>query len=457
MGRSKIRRMLFVGAIICTSAITSLLAVTMYYTQKDYIFPGIEVAGIDVSGRTEAAAILLLQQGLRSADDDAEPLVTIRHANTVIAIPAKEFAYKIDLEMTAQTVHAVGRTGSIFDQLRARVAAFYSRQSVPLQISYDEKLLIRKLEQVAESIEQQPANARLHVDKMKFTVQYETIGVTVDRAILIDRVRQGLVQARPFTVSMPVEIVAPPITAADLDKMDTVLGRYTTEYDLTNTNRAQNIYLAVSRLNQFLVRPQEIFSFNQHVGPRKHEYGYLEAPVFVYGKLIPDVGGGVCQVTSTLYNAVLLADLAIEERVSHFRPPGYVPLGQDATVADGQIDFKFRNNTAGNILVQAEVANGRVTVTIFGQGRGNSLDVRVNNIVTKVVEPNHIIKQDQSLDMGQKIIELEGAKGYQVTVERMRTTPDGEQFRETVSWDEYPPEDRVVRIGVKMSPQAKDK
>ena len=182
------------------------------------------------------------------------------------------------------------------------------------------------------------------------------------------------------------------------------------------------------------------------------EYGYKEAPVLVDGKLLLDWGGGVCQVSTTLYNTALLADMKIEERSSHFQPPGYVPLGQDATVADNLLDFKFKNSSPYNIYIISEVFNNHITVSIFGKQIPNAAKIHIET-ASKSLGYNTIIKQDNSLALGKKIIQSSGQEGFDVQTYRVKTINGQEISRENLSSDEFQPDDRIIRIGTKLQPQ----
>lgn len=151
--------------------------------------------------------------------------------------------------------------------------------------------------------------------------------------------------------------IDPLILSSDLERATTVIGTYTTSVG-GSENRAFNVGLATSILNMTVVPPGGLFSFNEVVGPRTYALGFRPAPVLVSGGTALDAGGGVCQVSSTLYNAVLEARLEVAERSPHSKPVRYVPPGRDATVAYPYIDLKFINSTADPIIVRGQL-NGR--------------------------------------------------------------------------------------------------
>ena len=156
----------------------------------------------------------------------------------------------------------------------------------------------------------------------------------------------------------------PAIVDADLAPIDSVLASYTT--DFYYGDRGDNIMIAASHLDNILVRSNTVFSFNNTVGQRTESAGYKDAPVIIDGKTEQDVGGGVCQVSSTLYNAVLLAGLTPTLRTPHYFPSSYCPPGRDATVADGLLDFQFMNQFPHNVYLLARTYGSSLTIYVLG-------------------------------------------------------------------------------------------
>jgi vancomycin resistance protein YoaR len=229
-------------------------------------------------------------------------------------------------------------------------------------------------------------------------------------------------------------------------KVTGLLASYTTRFDPTNTNRMKNIQLAVQTLDGYLLAPGEVFSFNAAVGPRTPEAGYVEALVIENQEFVPGVGGGVCQVSTTLYNAVLRADLEVVERRQHSRRVHYVPCGADATVSDYFIDLKFKNNTSAYVVIKSMTTPGRVTFKLFGYHE-MAPRVDLESIMEEEIPYETKEIEDPTLPQGKVLVEKEGGFGCRVRVVRRVTFPDGGYRAETISQDFYPPEMRQVRIG----------
>jgi len=149
------------------------------------------------------------------------------------------------------------------------------------------------------------------------------------------------------------------------DKLPQKIGSYTTFFNPTEKSRTKNLKLAAETINNYQLKPGGIFSFNKTVGPRSPDRGYEKAIIYVNKEKVEDYGGGICQVSSTLYNAVLKAALPVLERHAHSLPVAYVPMGKDATVNYGTKDFKFKNDRARGILIQTKVENNKLTVELY--------------------------------------------------------------------------------------------
>jgi vancomycin resistance protein YoaR len=437
---------LFLIVIVIFSLIGTL-TIDAAFTVTDDIYGGVKVGAIDVGGLSRAAA----EEKVAAAFSDwtKHAPITIVYRDKSWPITAQDIDLSIDQAALANEAYAVGRTGNIINRLQERYLTINRGHFLPLNVSYNYDKLHAKIMAIAASIDREPQNASLALANFKVTKSPEAVGYKVDMAKTLSEIAVQLSAKIPFTMTLAVNEQKPTVYASDLEGIDGVIASYTTLFDPGDQNRSQNIAIAARNVNGVLVKQGEIFSFNTHVGPRLAQYGYKVAPVFINGRLVPDWGGGVCQVSSTLYNAVLLADMAIEERTSHFRPPGYVPLGQDATVADNYLDFKFRNNTDTNIYIMCDVYADRVNVHLLGHLRANPPEIQVISVGKKVLEPNTIVKQDPTLEVGREIIDVEGQKGFVVSTYRIKYANGKELARDFLATDEYEPEDRVVRVGTK--------
>ena len=235
-----------------------------------------------------------------------------------------------------------------------------------------------------------PKNAYYSLEGGNVVVMPETPGRFIDRELAQELVKQvvegGEAVTIPFTYS-PAELTADVLQAK---LFNATIGSYSTSYGTSNANRCANIANAAKRINGKVLMPGDVFSFNATVGPRSVANGFYTAKEYVSGETVDGIGGGTCQVSSTLYNACIYSDLSIVSRTSHMFPVGYCPLGQDATVAYGSVDYKFVNSMDYPIKITAVTGGYKLTVSIIGTQRDDPRRVKVINTTQKVGEDTRV-------------------------------------------------------------------
>ena len=426
----------------------------MFLQVSDRIFQGVKVDDISLGGLTVDSAITTLDYNVADKIKN-KPVITLLYNDKTWEITAEDIDLKIDVIQTAHNSYNIGRTGSpMAKRMLDRITALYSEFSIPYVMTINEDKLNKKLLDITNSINKPPVDASLTVKDNNIIVNQEQTGEKIDLENL-----KSLINLKTLSLSLPqnlllkVEIQKPKINVSDLKDINTILATYSTKFNLNAENRNTNIKLAAHSLNNIILAPNEIASFDKLVGPRIAAVGYKEAPAFINGKLVPDIGGGVCQVTSTLYNATLLANLEIVERLSHFRPPSYVPIGLDATVANGLIDFKFKNNKTHAIYISTQINNDTLTVYLLGNNQDlPSETINITSEIDEILEPSTSITQDPNLPLGTEIIDFPGAQGYKVSAYKIISN-NGIVINKTLLHnDVFDPEDKTIRVGTQPIP-----
>ena len=205
----------------------------------------------------------------------------------------------------------------------------------------------------------------------------------LDFAISLDEAKEMLLEENSEYI-IPLQILYPSVTTNMIgtEAFPDMLSTYSTRYSTRDRDRTTNLQLAASKINGTVLMPGETFSYNQVVGERTIAAGYKEAPIYVEGEVVDGLGGGICQITSTLYNAVLYANLEIVERSNHQFVPSYVIASRDATVVYGSIDFKFKNNRDYPIKLVCSVSGGIAKFDIYGLRTDNEYEVEISSYVT---------------------------------------------------------------------------
>lgn len=201
----------------------------------------------------------------------------------------------------------------------------------------------------------------------------EKVGYMLNKPILKEKFSRYFYENGPATVEVPKNIIYPKIDSELLSHIRTNrIGQYITYFNASHKSRSHNIALATAAINNRVLFPGEVFSFNEVVGKRTQERGYMKAPEIVKGEFTEGVGGGICQVSSTLFNAVDRSGMTILERYSHSRKVPYVPPGRDATVSWYGPDFTFKNEYNQPILIRARAFNGKVVVFVYSSDSINN-------------------------------------------------------------------------------------
>ena len=273
------------------------------------------------------------------------------------------------------------------------------------------------VESIYNEIYSAPQAATYTITDGKMKVTPGKPGISIDKTEVaggIDAIKNG------GSATFKIVTVAPTVTEETINAelFGTVLGKFATSYSTSSQNRSDNVELAASKIDGTVLMPGEEFSYNKTVGERTSANGFKSAPVFDNGETVQGMGGGVCQVSSTLYSAVLYADLPVLERQSHSLVVSYVPKGQDATVAYGSIDFKFKNDTKGPIKISAKTAGKRIEITIWGAKPEKEKKVEIVNSVTSTISPTVQETEDSSLPAGSTKIVSSGKTGYVVSTVR---------------------------------------
>ena len=286
-------------------------------------------------------------------------------------------------------------------------------------------------------IAQEPIEVHPHVNGVDFAISIE------DAKKLLEEEKEEYI--------IPLNITEPEITLEKLGKeaFPQLLGTFSTTYNTSNKNRVTNLELASEKIDGTIILPGETFSYNKIVGERTIAKGYKEAAVYSGGKVVDGIGGGICQLSSTLYNAVIYANLEITERSNHRFLTSYVTAGRDATVSWGTIDFCFKNTRSYPIKIQSSVKNGVVTTEIYGIKEEKEYEVVIESSVTEVLPYTINYVKDSSMEEGNEEIKQYGSNGAKSVTYKVLKYNGTVVSREMLSSDKYSPLERIIKKGTK--------
>ncbi|KKO54998.1 VanW family protein [Paenibacillus sp. DMB20] len=246
-------------------------------------------------------------------------------------------------------------------------------------------------------------------------------------------------------LELPLKPVQPEVTVESLkaEGIERKIIQFSTSLGASGPGRVHNITAASKAVDGMILKPGEEFNYAEVIAKAKKEYGFRQAPVIVSGKLVPGIGGGICQVSSTVYNAVLLTGLEVTERRSHSLPVNYLPKGLDATFAEGAINFRFRNNTGKHLLIRSEVNGRTLTLKFFGTFPKDTVYELESKSVESIPAPLKYVR-DSSLSPGKQKIIQRGKPGYVVETYRVKKVNGKVMERVRISRDVYRGQSTIV-------------
>jgi vancomycin resistance protein YoaR len=409
---------------------------------------GLTVAGIKVGSMEVKKAFATLNTKLNPL---LKKKIVLTYKNRSLTVVPGAIGIKTDLAATVRKAYQAGRTGSIWTRIATRLRAYRRGLDSQLIFMHNQETLNSFYRLLDAIIAVEPVRSVITVSPGG-VVSYSPsrIGRALDRKGLTRLLEKAVTDPRMNQISIPVNSIAPPLTREDIQKwgMDQIMGVYSTKFDPSLSDRVQNLITACAAIDNTIVYPGQTFSFNTWVGPRVSEAGYKEAPVILFGKLVPGVGGGVCQVSSTLYNAVLLANLKIVQRFNHTLPSAYVSPGRDATVVYGGIDFIFENNYPNPILLSAQVTAPYVTIAVLGERVGWE-EVSLETVLIDTYPFSVKDIPDPTLPKGKRLKVHDGQTGSKVELWRKILLSDDQIKKELVNTSIYPAQPEEYKVGVK--------
>ena len=272
----------------------------------------------------------------------------------------------------------------------------------------------------------------------------------VDFAISMEEAKKLLEEVKDEYI-IPLKITHPKITTDKIgsEAFPDLLGEFTTHYNGGDTNRTTNLKLASNKINNTVIMPGETFSYNKVVGKRTVAAGYKEAATYAGGKVVDDIGGGICQITSTLYNAVIFANLDIVSRSNHQFVPSYVKAGRDATVVYGAIDFKFKNTRKYPIQIKSTVSGGVARVAIFGIKEETEYEIKIETKITGSIPMQTKYEDDATLEQGKEKVVQKGHNGTYSEAYKVMYLNGKVVSRTLLSKDKYNQMTTIIKRGTK--------
>ncbi|MFL0248217.1 VanW family protein [Candidatus Clostridium stratigraminis] len=412
------------------------------------IYPDVSIEDIDLSGMTKSAAVDILQK--KYGDVVLKKKINIKAQNNTYTIDYSKLNARYEIEEAVNEAFSYGKDLKTFQKYK--IIKDHEPKQYKLKFNYDAKPVKDFIADMQKKIDKSPINSNISmVSRGKFSVTKDVGGLKLDTQKLekdiLEKINGDI--TGDIEINAKIDDVQASVTADKLSKINTRISSFSTNFSGSSANRASNIVLATKSINGKVLMPGDTFSFNGVVGERTAQKGYKEAPVIVGNKLDSGLGGGICQVSTTMYNAVIRANINATERSHHTLPSHYIGLGMDATVDYGNIDYKFKNTLNFPIYIEGYAEGTKLVFNIYSD---KSLTNRTYDLVSEtydIIQPSTKYIDDPSLYEGETVLDQPSSIGYKVRVYKKIYENNKLVGQELISNETYKKVDEVIRRGTK--------
>lgn len=431
-----------------SAAILGIIVIPLVFASSainsNKIIPNTYVDDINIGDLTKDEAVKKLEKEYN------EKTISIKYNDKSWNILANDIDFKYNIAETVDDAYNSSRDGNFVENASDTISAnFGNKTNIKLELNYDKSKLDKKIEDIAKEIDVPAKDATININGSNINVTKEVVGKKVEISDTKKAIENGIIDNN-FSIDLIVKEDKPEVTEEQLKSIDTVLGQYSTNFNASVAGRTYNVKLAAQSTSNIVLMPGEEFSYNDSTGPRSIANGYQNAPVIVQGELQEGVGGGVCQVSTTLYNAVLYSGVDITNFRNHSIPSSYAPKGRDATVAYGAIDFKFKNNFKHPIYIKNTVYGNTVLSQIYG-AKADNANIEIVTTTDKVVASSVKKVNDSNLEIGKEKVTQKGRDAYSVSTYRVYKDGSGKEIkREKVVNSYYPAKQTIISVGTKV-------
>lgn len=417
---------------------------------ENKIYPKVMSYGIDLSNLTKEEAIEKLDKEISEKINNKVINIIIEEENFVLNYKDLEAIYDIN-SMVDEALN-YGKNLSLLKKYNL-VRGLGEDTEIKGGIVYNEEKLKDFESYVKSKVNKDAVNATISIEQGNINIKKEVIGKKIEEEKLHDLLVKSIDDDPNKKINLNIEIKeeVPSITEVDLKKITGKISGHNTRYNKSIDGREKNMKIATATINGTLLMPGDTFSYNELIGETTPEKGYEKANTYVGGEIVPDYGGGICQVSTTLYRAVMRANIKSTERSNHSMLVSYSEPGLDATVANNYIDYKFINTYDFPIYIESFLSDFNVCVNIYGNKE--KLDNKTYELVNEIHEKyEYTVKyeDDNTLEKGKEKVVINGMPGYKVS-SYLVTYKDGvEVSREYISTDSYKPLDTIIKRGTKI-------
>lgn len=453
MKKNKILAAVFVAGCVAAIAIASVLVVFAKNNFGDdkLICKGIKIGSLDVGGMTEEDAQRKVEEYISS---QLQKKVFIQVQEHQVEATVQELGAAYEDKAFAEEALAIGKKGNLWKRFQELRKAESGHRNIDMSPIVDRQTLKSFVETECSAFDIKAKDSKLKYKngKLRATKSREGMEVQVEKTmqLLEDAVlEEDAGKLDSLEISAEVEVTEPQYTQEEVSQCTDLLGKYSTTYSTYQVERSSNVATAAGRINGTIVYPGEVFSTVKVIKDRTEENGYKSAPEYSSGKVVSGIGGGVCQVSTTLYNAVINAELEIVERSPHSMVVAYVPVSRDAAISGDYKDFKFKNNLDYPIYIMGSASSGVLTFQVYGhETRAPGREISFDSEITDTIEPGaEVVTEDPALPAGYRSVTQSAHVGYRAKLWKIVKEDGVETERVQINSSAYNPSPQYVTVG----------
>ncbi|NLO08443.1 MAG: hypothetical protein GX129_01035 [Clostridiales bacterium] len=453
------RRVTYFNAVMVLTVSFMLFgnAFCAYAADDNTITKGVFIDEVDVSGLTAVEAenkIIDFVNELRERE------ISIKVDDNVVSAKLGDMGYSHNMSNIIEQALELGTTGNLIKRYKDLKDIAQGGIVYPLEFKLDENSVRELVSTKVSEFNVDPVDATVSRSGGKMIYTDHILGKKVDIEATVLGIMDAITNSwdrNNLIMDAYIEDVTPIYTRDVVEQCNTLLGSFSTEYADSAEGRAANLANGARLINNTVIYPGEVFSGYEHLSPFTGKNGYYVAGAYSKGKVIDSVGGGACQVTTTLYNAALEAELEIVERQAHSMTISYVNLSRDAAIAGTYKDLKFMNNTDVPILIQAYTKGRKITFNIWGHETRDVDNRRVEfetRVLSETAPPPDVVDKDPTKPVTYKKVTQSAHTGYRTELYKVVYENGVELSRTLINKSSYNPAPRYITVGTKVAPEA---
>ncbi|SET41449.1 VanW family protein [[Clostridium] polysaccharolyticum] len=446
---------IFATTLVCmlVCIVLALAGMKVYADSKSHGIPeGVYVDTVSLGGKTAQEARELVDEYIKNLAKKKFTLVVDEHS---VKTTLEEIGFTCTDNNYIEEASNLGKSGNLIKRYKELKDIENKKRVYNLEFTIDDKKATKFMKTKCKKYEAEPVDAVLTRKNGVFHIQSEVLGRTIHFDDTIEKIKAKLADHWDMQ-DVRIEAVSadaiPEVTKVELEKVKDVLGEYQTTYASSSANRAANLDNAARLINGTVLMPGEEFSTSSALTPFTEDNGYHQAGAYLNGKVVDSVGGGVCQAATTLYNALLKAELEITERYNHSMIVTYVEPSMDAAISDGYKDLKFKNSTDAPIYIEGYTAGRTIYFKVYGAETRDTVNRSVKYVseTTQTIQPGaDKVTKDPAMPTSYRVVKQAAHVGYKARLWKYVYENGKEVSKEQVNYSSYAAEPAYVIVGTK--------